>query len=928
MATYKRGNDEVDLDQYIRDAEAGFDFWLSHPAIKKEQKQELRDIYRKMIQGISDGSVTYKLGGGYENTIGITNKDDKFDAAGLVAGYLGDVLRRQAVYKAPDPEPDTSKIEYKGATTIGELALPALLGEGLNLQYFINRDPLREDGKRGHANRLADIQAFLKDIHDNWDTRLRGYSQEQKDRWFKDYDLYGNIDLDKNGFIDENEYLGLSKLMGINNVEQLLYTGKTYGETTKSNTPVTYANETEYLDAEHPRKNSERPSYVLKQEKFESSAVNSALQTLNQLSDKELLNVISNSMNIPFKRKIGNITNEAVLYMALEVARRKNILHQFSENSNNYYVPLDRSDYDTNSTGLIYEISQDGNHKIRLMDRRDIPYFTKKWHDEFVTYTPVHREGGIIRKLAPGDTVLPKANIILANNDTWDNDWYQKIFSNFKQDILNSFEKIESDNTLTPDQKLKAKTDLVNSINSMQERHYNLMGNWDRVSSIRPDKEGIKKYQNDILNNYSYVNRAIGDSIDLFKTLNNANLGYDSKGKWTPDNRGEGYTFARTLLGNTKSLKKDDQFWTAMSKYGISQTLKDGFGNYNFLSLNSTPAINTTTTEQSKTNPVVDIVKNSDLMYDPVSRQYIPKNAVFGKNGEHDEVEEDQLPDLPEEDIKTNKWLDVLPNFASIGRLPLSLYTNRNVYKAINPSLQSIISKAPQTYSPVYGLFNELQMAKAYGASLESRANRPFVTDATLASEIMLDAHKQAFDYEMQTAIRDDREIARTANEALLRQEKNTYGLTDNFNKAMTSINQTNREKAQLKANYYQANWKSIDNFLQEQQKNLTSRFEKNKLFSDQFREQIATEQAQRWYDNAMEAAERAKNAWIQKNTKNGITPDITVNWNRYKEYDAMRREAERMRNDMLRKAAARIYRLSYTPRYNDEQYKNFRKWI
>ena len=65
MATYKRGNDEVDLDQYIRDAEAGFNFWLSHPSLKDKQRQELRDVYRKMIQGISDGSVTYKLGGGY-----------------------------------------------------------------------------------------------------------------------------------------------------------------------------------------------------------------------------------------------------------------------------------------------------------------------------------------------------------------------------------------------------------------------------------------------------------------------------------------------------------------------------------------------------------------------------------------------------------------------------------------------------------------------------------------------------------------------------------------------------------------------------------------------------------------------------------------------------------------------------------------------
>lgn len=858
MATYKRGNDEVDLDQYIRDAEAGFNFWLSHPSLKDKQRQELRDVYRKMIQGISDGSVTYKLGGGYDNTIGITNKDDKFDAAGLVAGYLGDVLRKQAIYKAPDPEPDTSKIEYKGATTIGELALPALLGEGLNPQYFINLDLPGEDGKRGHTNRLAAIQTFLKDIHDNWDTRFRGFSQEQKDRWFKDYDLYGNIDLNNN-LIDENEYLGLSKLMGINNVDQLLYTGKTYGETAKSDTPVTYANETEYLNAKHPRSTStlKFSRTFTNNQHHRQNFINTLNNVLDSLSKDQLLTLISTGIQYPRKgRELSHIAeiiqafggapnfdNDEIIQRALEISRINNYLEPFSENSNRFYIPINSERLDSNNVGLVYEISQDGNHKFNLMDRRDIPYFTKKWHDEFVTYTPVHKDGGTIRKLAPGDTVLPKANIVLA------------------------------------------------------------------------------------------VNRAIGNSIDLFKTLNNANLGYDSKGKWTPDDRGEGYTFARTLLGNTKSLKKDDQFWTAMSKYGVSQTLKDGFGNYNFLNIGTTPVTNTITntppvtteTEQTKTPTGT----STDQPVDPIQQRLFNKQKQDTKPTTL--VKEDQLPDLPQEEIKTNKWWDVLPNLAGIGRLSLSLYTNRNVYKAINPSLKPIIPETYERYSPVKGRFDKLQLGESQKASLLSRAYRPFTTDASLASSIMLDAHRQAMQYENQGFLEDNQEIARTANEALVRQEDNAARRTDNFNKALTSINQTNREKAQLKANYYQSNWKSIDNFSQEQQKNLTSKFEKKKLFSDQFREQIATSEAQRWYDSVMEMADKEKDAWIRENTKNGVTPDITTwgpNGSRYAKYQERQKKAEAMRIAMMRKAAAEIYGLSYTSPYNDLQYKNFESWI
>lgn len=965
MATYKRGNDEVDLDQYIRDAEAGFDFWLSHPAIKKEQKQELRDIYRKMIQGISDGSVTYKLGGGYDNTIGITNKDDKFDAAGLVAGYLGDVLRRQAVYKAPDPEPDTSKIEYKGATTIGELALPELLGEGLNPQYFINLDTPGADGKRGHTKRLEAIKTFLKGIHDNWDTRFRGFSQEQKDRWFQDYDLYGNIDVDNNGFIDENEYLGLSKLMGINNVEQLLYTGKPYGETAKNNAevPKTYANETEYLNAEHPR-NPKSGNFVISlisdKQNYTKSDRQDMVKFLADLPDDKLLSTIQKALKIPLNTRVGKFTNNYILATSLEIARRKGLLDPFSENDNRYYVPLNSEYFNSNSIGLVYEISQNRNHKLRFMDRRDIPHFTKKWHDEFVTYTPIHKEGGILKFQNSGkfqgsnkyldfskpfdqDVDIYEAEMLDTPDIQNDKGFFQG-FPNSNHSLgkaagLNTWDKTHYD------ENNKAKTRFGNAeaINSLNE--YKKNGKF-LADILEVFKNGIDgETLQDKLNNYNskvsqirkwqsekqympYSNQEddnIGIMNELFNTLYKSYLPYSTKGNI--HKKLGSHTFARLALA-FNSIKDSEQF----RNFKI-----DGFDdniwidNAGYLHIkNDTPATNTssvttTGTEQPKTPTEQALAARKSVVASTTKPTVKNKNQLFGKTTP---VEEDQLPDLPEEDIKTNKWLDILPNLASIGRLPLSLYTNRNVYKTINPSLKPIIPETYERYSPIKGRFDKLQLGESQKASLLSRAYKPFVTDASLASNIMLDAHRQAMQYENQGFLEDNQEIARTANEALVRQEDNAGRRTDNFNKAITSINQTNREKAQLKASYYKNNWQSIDNFLAEQQKALTSRFEKNKLFSDQFREQIATDQAQRWYDSVMKAAERAKNTWIHDNTKDGVTPDITINWNRYEEYEAMRKEAERMRNDMLRNAAAKIYGLSYTPRYTDVQYKNFRKWI
>ena len=43
VRTYKRGNDEVDLDAFIRQAEAGFNDWINRADIKEENKDEVRN---------------------------------------------------------------------------------------------------------------------------------------------------------------------------------------------------------------------------------------------------------------------------------------------------------------------------------------------------------------------------------------------------------------------------------------------------------------------------------------------------------------------------------------------------------------------------------------------------------------------------------------------------------------------------------------------------------------------------------------------------------------------------------------------------------------------------------------------------------------------------------------------------------------------
>lgn len=111
VRTYKRGNDEVDLNAFIRQAEAGFNDWLDKTDIKDKHKQEVRAAYQDMITKINDNpeSFTSRLGGGFTNTFGITNKKKGFDAYGVAAGYLGNTLRSMSVYTKPEVKSNKAK---------------------------------------------------------------------------------------------------------------------------------------------------------------------------------------------------------------------------------------------------------------------------------------------------------------------------------------------------------------------------------------------------------------------------------------------------------------------------------------------------------------------------------------------------------------------------------------------------------------------------------------------------------------------------------------------------------------------------------------------------------------------------------------------------------------------------------------------------
>ena len=172
---YKRGNDEVDLNAFVRQAEAGFNDWLDKADIKEKHKKEVRAAYQDMITRINDDPESFvaRLGGGFTNTAGITNKTKGFDAYGIAAGYLGNTLRGMSTYTKPEVKSD--KLKYKkDAGFITSAMQSQIWGDSPESFIRLDNDSYDEQtGQRGITNRVAQtiaglgaLKGRLKDYYD------------------------------------------------------------------------------------------------------------------------------------------------------------------------------------------------------------------------------------------------------------------------------------------------------------------------------------------------------------------------------------------------------------------------------------------------------------------------------------------------------------------------------------------------------------------------------------------------------------------------------------------------------------------------------------------------------------------------------------------------------------------------------------------
>lgn len=171
IRTIKRGNYDIDLDHYIADLEFNFERWLKSRKLSDQQKTEVRNAYRNLINGYNTGDITPGLGNvSIDTKYGYTNAEEgKFDAYGIAQGFFNEILQKQRIY---DPEA-TKKKETSGLSDFKAGSGKGFTSDFNNwyfgdpefsdLKSFHVYDNDVIDGKRSIKKRISKFLEYLND---------------------------------------------------------------------------------------------------------------------------------------------------------------------------------------------------------------------------------------------------------------------------------------------------------------------------------------------------------------------------------------------------------------------------------------------------------------------------------------------------------------------------------------------------------------------------------------------------------------------------------------------------------------------------------------------------------------------------------------------------------------------------------------------
>ena len=859
-------------------------------------KQQIKLAVYNLLNGIGDNTVTFKNGrfvdseGRYKNGLyydkdGTQKYSDKKkrDYYGVGATFLFNQMNRVPKYQ----EKVVEKPKWDNSSTPRELFLKGVFNSTTpDINYFLDLDPYNEETRtRGIANRVKVIKDWIDSAINDSIFNGYDYSDQDKAQFLANARKASEVLSDNS--IDPGDYLYLSRAFPDIKWDNLFSRDKQIAQQertqeTQEETPqqqLTQQGFNDWLNETWQRKPNDSKSLQITNDDTHYGAwtENKILSAIQSANEDALLNYLETAISNPnrefgydslFRGTVGNkvphISSKKVAELIIATLMRQNKLIQDPNNTNIYYIP-GAVDKNTNS-GYYYDASTKTVHKRSV---RDIPYWQDRLWNQYSGnnmeswtgryFTQYKKEGGVI-KAQTGVKFGQNAN------------WYTGVFLPSLDHILEGLGKDK---------------DYYQWLNGMQSAHsklYKSAGtNWQNVAY---HNSAVGDYQNKYKSGY---NGEWGDNAIGYNSLgiqNAQNLGmFDVSGRkrtsgdwsnkhYTTDNLYSGITDYRRLLG-----RKGD--YTPEQLKEIQEKFKNkGFDYY----LDSD--------DYYKLRPLSALTGLNQPINIPTVESSLSETPELTKNPSTVDLTGGKKKDnLSKGQIK-------MPDLTGVGRLFLSLHTNRKIENILKNANRPYLINTYERYSPVTGAFSEMQFRNRQAADLRRWANRPFTSDSRLQLAGKLEADRQARDLEYQGFLADDKEIKRTQEAALARQEDNMARRSQVANVNRKSIIDKIKEDAQIEVSRRLSDYQGIDNFLKEAAARRYTRMQEDK----QNRMQTAVNQVTRDYNQALQDINDWYTSIHPGATQEDMMKDPT--------YTSMVREAVSRRDYELGIAATDPYRI------------------
>lgn len=436
--------------------------------------------------------------------------------------------------------------------------------------------------------------------------------------------------------------------------------------------------------------------------------------------------------------------------------------------------------------------------------------------------------------------------------------WRQQVFNNYRQHLLDQLAAYgEGD-------------DYGHWLNEMQSRHSNLWrsagNNWENIAYENPE---VGKYQQDYrggLGNdnqyqrFGQVQINPNDRYDFNQTGIKTNQAtryniinpptrisgdYSRTGyNYKVDNLYSAITDDRRLLGRKgdwdENSEEYKQWQRDLNERGW-ETYLDPSDNYYKLRRKNK---NLQTPLAKNPAPVVERLNPEPLAQKPKIQDKInPINGVpIGEDNPSGRFFDWEKIGEGIKNILGN------PDLYAAGRLAGNLINNTRVYDEALKGIKPVLKDTYLTHRQVVGDEATKQAYYRRAAQGQTRAARPFTSDADKQMAYQMEAKRVGDELRAQGDLADNKEIRRTSDESNQHQWANTQRATEVANYNTASINQANALKHNLLAQKHSAQWSSIDNFLKgieyrKRQQLAEKQQMADRIWELQMQDQMATDQ-------------------------------------------------------------------------------------